>query len=71
MSEVTNKKNNGCFNFDIDPMVEVILDRGEQRLVLREWLLAKKLKKASDATGHRCTERRYWEAYTDDGNMTI
>lgn len=52
-------------------MVEVILDRGEQRLVLREWLLAKKLKKASDATGHRCTERRYWEAYTDDGNMTI
>lgn len=55
MSEVTNKKNNGCFNFDIDPMVEVILDRGEQRLALREWQLANKLKKASDATGHSCT----------------
>lgn len=27
MSEVTNKKNNGCFNFDIDPMIEVILNR--------------------------------------------
>lgn len=37
-------------------MEEVILAREEQRLTLRVWQLAKKLKKAFNANGHKCTQ---------------